>query len=440
MAPGEEGQERSSPSYHLWAFALIASGVLLQAWLAARAGIGGDQYVLFDLGLDYVEGGDLAAIGKGMSGGGSIPGSLLQLLIGVPFSLWRDYRAPVFLIGLFHFAAALVTLPVLRQAAGEKAALIFLALWWLSPWRLYHSGILWEPAYVVFPSALHLWACWRLRERPDPLASAVLAALLVLTFQLHGSFLFLVILTAILLVRRQIRIRPAAAFAGAVAGSLTLLPTAAALLGGTLPQAAPTKSFIGYGLVTVVPLLRGFLYWFRLGSLDVGRRLSSVVMLDADYGGGEPFGLVIRGGTLLLVFAAAASIMVAVAANWWFFLSVTKKGGHDPGWGWLRSYSLAGFLSLILSSALSPVTIQSWHVLIALPSASLPVALWVSECWPPRRKWLLLVLAAFFILRIPEVIVIGRGNRAYRLDADIASKLQERQKTLLPREYRIDKK
>ena len=99
------------------AAALLLTGVIIQAWLGSRGGIGGDQYVLFDLGLDYLEEGRLSAVGKGMSGGGFIPGSLLQLLIGVPFSVWRDYRSPVVLIGLFHLLAAVVSTLAVRRAA-----------------------------------------------------------------------------------------------------------------------------------------------------------------------------------------------------------------------------------------------------------------------------------------------------------------------------------
>ena len=36
----------------------------------------------------------------------------------------------------------------LRQAVGTKHAAVFLLVYWLSPWRLYHSGFVWEPSGV----------------------------------------------------------------------------------------------------------------------------------------------------------------------------------------------------------------------------------------------------------------------------------------------------
>jgi hypothetical protein len=436
MAEGTDESRRPSGGFLFRAAVLLLTGVLIQAWLSARSGIGGDQFVLFDLGLDYLEEGALSAVGKGMSGGGFIPGSLLQLLIGLPFSIWLDYRSPLVLVGFFHLAAGILSLVVLRQAAGERAALIYLVLWWLSPWRLYHSGILWEPVYVILPAALHLWSCWSLRERAGVLASAVLAATLATAFQLHGSFLILVILTVILMVRRLIRIRWEGALLGAAAGSLTLLPTAAAFLEGRLPSPAPADSFLGYGLVTGVPLLRGFLYWFRLGSLDVGGRLTKVIFFDGEWVAREPLGQAVRGGAGLVVVLALASILLAVAATWWYFRRGGRVEGKSGGWRWLRGYCLCAFAGLMASCAFSPVTIQSWHVLIALPAACLPVAMWIDDLWRPRRRWLAGALVLFLALRLPEILLIGLGCEAYRVDPHIADRLQPRQQELLPEDLR----
>jgi len=116
MAEGTDESRRPSGGFLFRAAVLLLTGVLIQAWLSARSGIGGDQFVLFDLGLDYLEEGALSAVGKGMSGGGFIPGSLLQLLIGLPFSIWLDYRSPLVLVGLFHLAAGVLSVVVLSCA------------------------------------------------------------------------------------------------------------------------------------------------------------------------------------------------------------------------------------------------------------------------------------------------------------------------------------
>jgi hypothetical protein len=188
--------------------------------------------------------------------------------------------------------------------------------------------------------------------------------------------------------------------------------------------------------VTVVPLLRGFFYWFRLGSLDVGGRLTGVIFFEGEWAAGEPLGQVVRGGTGLVIVLALASIVIAVAATWWYFRRGGRIEGKSREWHWLRGYCLCAFAALMTSCALSPVTIQSWHVLIALPAACLPVAMWIDDLWRPRRRWLAGVLVLFLVLRLPEILLIGLGYEAYRVDPHIADRLQPRQQELLPERLR----
>ena len=174
-----------------------------------------------------------------MSGGGHVPGSLLPLLIAGPLEAWSDYRAPALLIGLGHLAAVGVLSACLGRALGGAFLAAYLAAYWLSPWRLYHAGFLWEPAYVFLPAALHLASTWRLRAGPHPGWSLVLTATLMLTLQLHASFVVLIVLTALLAARRMIAStargwpgwRPARSRSSRRAG----------VLAGTLPRMAPGR-------------------------------------------------------------------------------------------------------------------------------------------------------------------------------------------------------
>lgn len=408
--------------------AVLALGVVVQVFLCCRATVGGDQRILLELGLDYARTGHLEPVAKASSGGGSIPGALLQLLLGLPLKVWQDPRAPVVLIGVFHLVAGIVLARVVAAAAGARQAVFFLVVSWLSPWRLYHSGFLWEPAYLVLPAAVHLWASWRLRESARFVPSAILAATVLLTFQIHMSALLLAVLTVILFARRHVRLSWAGVAAGAIAGAIPLVPTMRAALAGTLPSLMPTDGHLGYGLVKVYPALRGFVYWFRLGSLDIGRRLSQVVFADSAWAEGDAWRMATRAAVLALAGLATASVAIAVVASW----SWLRRGGGPEGSGeapggavgeaagaggagrrWLRSYSLAGLWALLVAAALSPVTVQGWHVLVALPAACLPVSFWVADHWGSKRLVVRWVLVAFLLLRIPEIVVIGLGHEIY---------------------------
>ncbi len=413
---------------------VLALGVLIQLFLCQRSWIGGDQMPLLDLGLDFLETGKLRPMAKQMSGGGLIPGSLLQLLIGLPLKVWPDYRAPIVLIGIFHLAAGLIATRVLSEAAGSRTALLFLIVYWLSPWRRYHAGLLWEPGFLFLPAAVHFWSCWKLRVRPAPLPSALLLATLALTFQLHGSFLLLVILTALLFFQRVIRVHVKAAILGGVIGALPLIPTIRALVEGTLPAVMPSEGFLGFGLVKVIPVLRGVHYWFRLGSLDIGRRLQRVIFLDGDWVSGHQERLVLQGAVALLWVLAATSVLLALAASWWYFRRAPREAPRSREWTWLRTFTLNAFIAVLLTSALSPVTIQGWHVVIALHAAALPVTFWIAERWPPRQRWMRWAILLFLLLRIPEIMVIGFGYPSYRGKAfptSYGEGLSERQRRLV---------
>src|SRR5262249_10528746 len=88
-----------------------------------------------------------------------------------------------------------------------------------------------------------------------------------------------------------------------------------------------------------------------------------------------------------------------------------EEAEREPGWLWMRTYVIGMFVALLLASAVSLVTIQGWHVLLALPAATLPVAFWIAARWPvERRRWVRRALVLFLVLRVPEIVVIGLGH------------------------------
>jgi hypothetical protein len=400
----------------LWLLlALLALGLALEAWLVSRAWIQGDQAILLDLGLEFLESGQLKPVAKTMSGGASIPGCLLQLLIAGPLAIWPDNRAPGLLIGLFHLAAALILARTLWQAASPRLAVIFTALYWLSPWRLYHSGFVWEPAYVFLPAAAHIWACWRLSCRRSGFASAVLATTLLLAFQLHGSALILLLSTFLLLARRSIHLEWRGLVTGTLIGALPLYPAAIAWAAGRLPIDHTGEGHIGYGIAHIYPLFKAFLYWLRLGSLDIGRLRKALPLGDGDRLDGDSEPVVQEAGAYVLLALSILSILIPLAAAWWHFRSGRAMIGESgPGPAWLRNYAGTLLVSVIVGAGLSPVSVQGWHVVIALPAACIPVAAWIDQIWPPRRRWLQWALVLFLLLRIPTALVLGSGHRLYR--------------------------
>lgn len=412
---------RSTPHWRAWLLLIFLAGLLIQTYMSIRSGMAGDQAHLLALGMRFVEGGPLEPFSKIMRGAGN-NGALLQLLIGIPLAVVADHRAPLVVIALFDIAAFVLLTSALRGAIGDRAALVYLFLFWLSPWRLYHSSFLWEPQYLFLPAALHLFACWRARERRSFVSSLAIAASVVLAMQLHNSFLILALMTLALALRRAIHLHWPGVLVGGLLAGLPLILTIAAFVEGTLPPNAELEGFIGKGLVTVAPMLKGLVYWVRLGSLDVGNPLVQTVFIEEG---------IARHGAMTIVarIAQGIGIVTIIVATWassWYLAPLwrrwrarradpTSAGSFEPqresGWLWLRRYAIAGLLSLVASAALSPITLQGWMVVIALHAAVIPVACWLDERMPDRRRTI--IIAGIAAAQLLITLVVAHGNRIY---------------------------
>jgi hypothetical protein len=416
--PSTSGHAPSADRALAWcALAVLLLGVAIQVWLAARSWIGGDQVTLLRLGRDFIATHSLYPVAKSMSGGGSIPGSLLQILIGVPLIFWSDYHAPLVTIGLFDLLAAVLIYRVGVASLGRRFGLILLALYWLSPWRTYHSGFLWEPSFIFLPAALQFFACWKLRDRATFFPSLLLALSIVTALQIHGSFMVLALSTLVLLLRGKIRLHIAGAICGALLGGASLYPTLAAWIGGTLPSSLPSQGFIGYGLVKVFPLFKGLLYWFRLGSLDIGDPLKQTVFLDDTWIAAHPYGRAAAIGVHVLQGLLIVTIILSIWATWWYARrSKRSEPASVPARAWLRSYVMSVVIALVASAALAPFTLQGWHVIVALHAAVIPAALWVEDHRQLVTRRLAWAPVAVLLLQIIVIVTIGLGNDIFRRD------------------------
>lgn len=425
---------RSSTLY-VSTVAVVGVGFALQMFLWSRQWIYGDQYALLTPAVEYLASGELAPFSKSMSGGGRIPGTLLQLVIATPLRLWSDFRAPALAMGLSQVAALGILLWVGASAHGRRFAPAFAAVYWLSPWRLYHAGFLWEPGFLLLPAALHLGCCWLLRhpagdQEPDTpattpamtmAASFGLGATLLATLQIHASFLVLALASAILMWRRLIRPRLTGLAAGVVAGGLTLVPTAIAFATGDLPRIAPNiDDRVALPLLVISNAGKAISYWFRMGSADIGRRLRQTAWLDTTPAGTEaPVAL----PSLLVsavVLLSVVSVVIAVYANWRYLHredSMPPRDPSDPGAPevldtWLQGYTLVMLVALAAAGTLSPVPVQGWHVLIALHAACIPTAFWLLRSVDTGGRARALGIA-FVALLIVTSVLVGLGHPTY---------------------------
>ena len=418
--------------------AILCTGAALQVLLWSRQWIYGDQYALLLAGIGVLETGDLPPFAKTMSGGGRVPGALLPLLVAAPLQVWADYRAPGLLIGLSHVAAAAVLAACIGRALGVRFLAAYLAVYWLSPWRLYHAGFVWEPAYLFLPAALHLASAYRLRERPHAGWSLLHAANLTLALQLHGSFLVLALLTAGLAGVRRIRLDVRGCVLGVLAGALTLIPTAQAFVTGTLPQILPGRTDeLARPLIALVNLPKSLAYWWRLGSLYIGRRLDQTVYAEA--AASETGSALASGLTEVVIALSTVSVAVAVFASWRYFRRHPSFEPDDPDRTspaeWLCAYAGWCLAALCVAATVSPVPVQGWHVVIAFHAACLPVAAWIHAAFRARSPLPRAAAAGFVLLEVIVVIMLAFGHPMYRPvsgEALIRQDLPDAVRTFIP--------
>ena len=360
--------------------------------------------------------GEFLPVSKTTSGGGLLPGPVLQSLVGVPLKLWYDYRAASALIGLFHLVAGLLVWRAVAGVAGERLAAWCLAVFWLSPWRLYHSGHVWEPGYVLLPAAVHLWACARLRATARSGASFLLGLFVALGLQVHLSTAILAALSGLLAWRRKIQLRSLGALAGVVVGLLPALPAAAAWLGGRPPVAGVTASMEASSLLERLQhLARAQMYWLRFGSPDIGRRLRQTSYWPDSLADGPFRSWTFEGWLSVTLAAASAACVAATAVAWWSMLRRRPGADADGDRDFLDLYARLAWFVTLLAALASPVTPQGWHLLVVLPAACLPVAAWAADAFAsPHRWWKRSAALALVVLPIPVVTLVGLGHPIYR--------------------------
>lgn len=424
---------RSAAAFVWGVFAL---GLALSLLFWARQTIGGDQLNLLARGWLLAVEGTWVPYGNPMSTGGATPGGLTSLLVGLPLMLWRDYRAPGVVILLCHALAFLVLDRALRPLLSARERALFAVLYWLNPWRVFFSGYLWNPNYLYLFGAVHLATALRLRPRALPagpagpaieaaagpagapaLASFVHAACLALAFEVHASFLLLVVASALLLWRGYVKLHGPAALAGAVAGSLPLIPWVVAVV--LHPQIATgNRGFLGRGLLLVFPVLRGILYLLRYASLTVAGKMDP---FDFTTSLGDVADRWLRpalGGVTEVL--GPVTILAPLLA--WLWLR-RRHGGRvlrplpaaASERDWLGGYLLWSLLAAVIVFGLSPTTIMYWQGLILFHVAVLPVVLWLGSLREGRRAvWAGRGVAAYAALALFVLFGMAFGSPYYR--------------------------
>ena len=396
---------------------LFLLGLAIGLVMVARSRVGGDQIHLLARGWWLAVEGVVVPHGIRTSAGGNAPGSLQSLLFGLPMLLWRDYRAPALATLVAHVVAWLLLDRLLAAAAGRRERVVFAIVFWLNPWQLYFAAHVWSPNWMIPFGALHAVTAWGMRERQSFWASLGHVVVLGLAFQVHPSFVILVLATLLLLATRQVRLHWPGALLGAALVALSLLPWLAAVRAD--PALLPGKTgMLGAGLLKVFPIVRGIAYLLRYASLSYSDRMTPFDFTATL--GPEADALLAMPLRTALWLVGVASLAVPLAAHVRLWPRLVRRWRRQPDAAssrrlWLTRYAAAVLLAAVASFALSPTTVMAWQAFAAFHAAVLTVVLWAAPCLRSRRRLAARrIAAAWLVVSVVAGAAMAIGGPLYR--------------------------
>ena len=355
----------------LW-WLIFCTGVGLSVLFAFRSQLGGDQYLMLDLGWRLVNEGQWSPYGMPTSAGGRSPGGFMALLMALPLYVWADYRSPALLTLALHAAAFLLLAHALRHVLTTRGMWLLLLFVWVNPWRLYFSAHVWNANFMFVAAVLHLVTAQRMAARRGAWTTFLHVVLIALAVQVHTSAVVLAFLSLLLFSRRMIQVHWGGFALGVVIGVAAYIPWLLAVIED--PALTPgAKGFLLRGLILVTPFLRGVLYSLKMGSLSLNTRT-----LDFDFTpvfGADANAILAPIGVVVGVLGHL-TLVPSLWANWRF----VRKAWPVWRWRqpqpsrprtWLRGYIMLLLAAALFSFAISPTTTMFWQAFIVLPAVAL---------------------------------------------------------------------
>lgn len=388
-------------------------GLALSVIMAARSQVGGDQLNMLGRGWLWAIEGELVPYGLPTSAGGKAPGTLTSYVVGLALRFWQHHRAPTLVLLVAHLIGYLLLDRMIGRELGAIGRLLFAILYWINPWRMYHSGFLWNANFMVPVGALHLWTIYRQRDRPRFWESFLQVLAIGLAAQIHASVVTLVILSLLLWWRGYFRFRWTGVIAACIVVGVSLIPWALAVLQdpSLLPQGSPSHARLQQAAVS---LARGLGYWLRYPAM-----IASSTILCLDFGGSTAVLPADRLRQLVQIMVGVLSLPVVLWANgrlwrqatgWW-----RRPPSGIPYRRWLDGVVRWSFVGTLLACLLTPTSVMSWQLLTVLHLAVLPVLLLGSDLLEEGRLREVRAGAAVFALSsLGLIIAISWGSPMFR--------------------------
>ncbi len=341
---------------------------------------------------------------------GSVPGSFLTLVSGLPMKLWFSPWAALVFLTFLHFLALFMFQYVFKDFISPLGMTVLIVFFWLNPWRL-SEVFLWNPGYIFFVSVVHMWSAYKMSRQSRFLPNLFHGLSLFIGLQVHPSFVILFFMTLMLLWMKAVKLHWGGVFSSLFLGLMSLIPFfLAALKDPDLfikPGGGDDKGFLFFGLVAMYPILKAFWYWILFGSNIFQKHIFH--QLEFSWIGLESLNLAIKYLWLFIKYIfGLLGVSLSFYMNYRFFKNNREKFNFlkykmTKNSDWIKVYGIAAFFSALVATAISPTLPIYWHLLFVWPMSLIPILLgfetfFKDKKWNRRAKNYLVLVTVYFVM------------------------------------------
>jgi hypothetical protein len=341
--------------------------------------------------------------GNAASAVGNVPGSMISYVVALPVMVYDSPMSPMLFLIFLHLLSYFLLDSVIKNIFTANVRLIFLILYWLNPWFLFEN-ILYNPSYLFFFSALHVWSAYKQREKSSFVYSFLHVVSIGLALQFHYSWIILSLISLYLLYRKMVKVNWYGVLFGAVVIGISLVPYIEAVMQNSAitHHADDTGRYIGWGGVHVYPVLKSFIYWLRYGSFFFPNKLIASAHFDW-LGASHVVQTIFVYGYKAIVFSVGAfTIYISYKANRYFYTLIqgkmfTRNMPIQTKQEWLLLYVFGALIGVFISAVLSPIIFSYWHLILVFPFAIIPVVIYLKDKAQKYMPQLLVVVTIYFV-------------------------------------------
>ncbi len=396
----------------LW-WVLFVVGLVLSLAMVFRARFDGDQFNMLARGWTLAFAGEWLQYGMPTSAGGMSPGGLQSLLVGLPLMVWADGRAATLLLWLMSVIGYLLLDRAIGPALGPRGRLLLALFYWLNPWRMHYTSMLWNSSYMFFFGAVHAFCAVRMRRGRRFWPSLLMVLCVGLGLELHTAALALAFASVLLWWRGVIKVSWWGVAVGCLLVIASIVPWIATV--AARPDLLPGgPGFPFRNLVLVQPFLRGLMYLLRYSSLALPSRVYDLD-LAPEGSADDAVSSVLR---VILVVLGWVTVLLPVMAYRRFLRAPRVLWRRQPPTmsrrQWLRRYAFWTLAGAVVAFAISPTSVMFWQGFPVFHVAVLPPLLFVQALLRSRPVAGRRAVAAVVVTVLAVTALIGWASPMFR--------------------------